>query len=57
MENIPDPKYKIGDVVIGLNFQMLIGQAYYQDGTWKYYFENPNHRAVLNEDQIIKKLN
>ena len=57
MKNIPDPKYKIGDVVIFFDEQMKIIKAYYSKEfkCWKYNFEN-NHLSSL-EDQIIKKLN
>jgi hypothetical protein len=61
MENIPDPKYKIGDLVIvskhlendHKTFQMVITRAYLE-AIWKYCDE---HNSWICEDQIIKKLN
>ena len=65
MENIPDPKYQIGDVVevkeVIKNYtnwrseisQMLIKDMFFLENIWIYQdFEH-----LITEDQIIKKLN
>ena len=60
MENIPDPKYKIGDVVMVFNEQKKIDSAYYsfKEEIWKYYEKTfGKDRFFITEDQIIKKLN
>lgn len=55
MENIPDPKYKIGDVVVVFNTQQKIKFANFNENKWKYVSEDI--RVSFDEDQIIKKLN
>jgi hypothetical protein len=63
MENIPDPKYKIGDLVVALRTnsysQEIIENADYElkERKWRYnsVFFSPS--SGFTEDQIIKKLN
>lgn len=57
-----NPKYKIGDVVVAKGkedytpfLQMIIKDAYYQEGNWIYSDEEVSGYNVL-ESQIIEKL-
>jgi hypothetical protein len=60
MENIPDPKYKIGDVILTTeNTELLIKNFFYQVlmNKWIYICDGGSYIEEYFEDQIIKKLN
>ena len=69
MNEIPNPKYKLGEAVIviadcliknkEIPFQWIIEAAYYEDGYWKYELHSKflgMEMRNVNEDKIIKIL-
>ena len=61
MENIPDPKYKIGDwlssKIDGFGHSLIVKNIFSKDNKIHYLLSGWGNDMVIDEDQIIKKLN